>query len=51
MIAEDGGQTHSTQVLLFGPDDYARDSFVYSDNQEWKQMAHDIPLVVQNVGS
>ena len=24
LIAEDGGQTHSTQVLLYGPDDYAR---------------------------
>jgi protein SCO1/2 len=47
LIAEDDGQTHSTQVLLFGPDDYARDSFVYNDNGEADQMAHDIPLVVK----
>jgi protein SCO1/2 len=46
LIAEDGGQTHSTQVLLFGPDDYAHDSFIYTDNNEAKQMAHDLPLVV-----
>lgn len=45
LIAEDGGQTHSTQVLLFGPDDYARDSFVYNDNGESQEMAHDIPIV------
>ena len=47
MIAEDDGQTHSTQVLLFGPDDYAHVSFVYNDNGEQKQMAHDLPLVVR----
>jgi protein SCO1 len=47
LIAEDDGQTHSTQVLLYGPDDYARDSFVYNDNGEADQMAHDIPLVVK----
>jgi protein SCO1 len=46
-LAEDGGQTHSTQVLLFGPDDYAHDSFVYNDNGEAKQMQHDLPLVVK----
>jgi protein SCO1/2 len=47
LIAEDDGQTHSTQVLLFGTDDYARDSFIYNDNGEAEQMAHDIPLVVK----
>jgi protein SCO1/2 len=47
MIAEDDGQTHSTQVLLFGPDDYAHVSFIYNDNGEQKQMAHDLPLVVK----
>lgn len=46
-LAEDGGQTHSTQVLLFGPDDYAHVSFVYDDRTEEQQMAHDLPLVVQ----
>jgi protein SCO1 len=47
MIAEDGGQTHSTQVLLFGPDNYARDSFIYSNNGESAQMEHDIPVVLK----
>lgn len=51
LVAEEGGRTHSTQVLLFGRDDYARDSFVYTDNDEWKQMAHDLHYVVQNGGS
>jgi protein SCO1/2 len=46
-IAEDGGQTHSTQVLLYGPDDYARDSFIYNNSQERGQMAHDLKLVVK----
>jgi protein SCO1/2 len=47
LIAEDGGQTHSTQVLLFGPDDYARDSFIYDDNGEAEAMAHDLPIVLK----
>ncbi|MGH8961401.1 MAG: SCO family protein [Jatrophihabitantaceae bacterium] len=49
LVAEDGGQTHSTQVLLFGPDDYARVSYVYSgtDGNEAKQMAHDLPIVAK----
>ena len=28
MIAEDGGETHSTQVLLYGPDDYAHVAYL-----------------------
>ncbi|TAM83771.1 MAG: SCO family protein [Jatrophihabitans sp.] len=43
-LAEDGGQTHSTQVLLYGPDDYARVSFVVNGN-EADQIAHDLPVV------
>lgn len=43
-LAEDGGQTHSAQVLLYGPDDYAHVTFVQSNN-EASQMAHDLPLV------
>ena len=43
-LAEDGGATHSTQVLLYGPDDYAHVSFVISGN-EASQIAHDLPLV------
>ncbi len=46
-IAEDGGQTHSTQVLLYSPDDYARDSFIYNNSLEQGQMAHDLKLVIK----
>jgi protein SCO1/2 len=46
MIAEGGGRTHSTQVLLFGPDNYAHDSFIFNDRHESAQMEHDLPLVV-----
>lgn len=48
-LAEDAGQTHSTQVLLFGPDDYARVSYIYSgtDQNEAQQMAHDLPMVAK----
>lgn len=44
-LASDGGLTHSSQVLLYGADDYARDSFVYNDTGEAAQIAHDLPLV------
>ncbi len=44
-LAEDDGQTHSSQVLLYGADDYARDSFVYNDSGEQAQIEHDLPLV------
>ena len=43
-LAEDGGQTHSAEVLLYGPDDYARVAFLQS-NDEAGQIAHDLPLV------
>ncbi len=46
LIAEDNGKTHSSQVLLYGRDNYAHVSFVYNDSGEQKQMQHDIPLVV-----
>ena len=47
-LAEDGGQTHSTQVLLYGPDDYARVSYLYTGNgDEAAQMVHDLPLVAK----
>ncbi|MDQ6848930.1 MAG: SCO family protein [Actinomycetota bacterium] len=44
-LAEDGGQTHSAQVLLYGSDDYARVSFVYDGTGEQAQIEHDLPLV------
>ncbi len=43
-LAEDGGETHSAQVLLYGPDDYARVSFLQS-NTEQQAIAHDLPIV------
>ncbi len=43
-LASDEGQTHSAQVLLYGADDYARVSYVQSDNEQ-DAMAHDLPLV------
>ncbi|MDQ2839029.1 MAG: SCO family protein [Actinomycetota bacterium] len=43
-LAEDEGQTHSAQVLLYGSDDYARVAFLQS-NDEAAQIAHDLPLV------
>jgi protein SCO1/2 len=45
MIAEDGGQTHSSQVMLYSPDDYAHVSFLYNGKNEATQMAHDLRLV------
>ena len=45
-LAQDDGQTHSAQVLLYGADDYARVSYAQSDN-EADAMAHDLPLVVK----
>jgi protein SCO1 len=43
-VAEDGGKTHSAQVLLYGPDDYAHVTFVESTTEQ-QQIAHDLPLV------
>lgn len=43
-LAEDEGRTHSSQVLLYGSDDYARVAFLQSNNES-AQVAHDLPLV------
>jgi protein SCO1/2 len=43
-LAEDGGQTHATDVLLYGADDYAHVKYLQSDN-EADQIAHDLPLI------
>lgn len=45
-LAEDGGQTHSAQVLLYGPDDYAHVTFLATSDEQ-KQMAHDLPIVAK----
>ena len=47
-LAEDNGKTHSSQVLLYGKDNYAHVSFVYNDSGEQKQMEHDIPIAVKS---
>jgi protein SCO1/2 len=44
LVAEDGGMTHSTQVLLYGPDDYAHVAFLQT-SEEQEQIAHDLPIV------
>jgi protein SCO1/2 len=44
IVAQDGGQTHSAEVLLYGSDDYARVSYPQSANEQL-QIAHDLPLV------
>jgi protein SCO1 len=42
--ATDGGQTHATDVLLYGSDDYAHVEYLQTED-ETDQMAHDLPLV------
>jgi protein SCO1 len=50
MIAADGGQTHSTQVMLYSPDNYAHVSYVYNNNNEAGQIQHDVNYVVSRQG-
>ena len=45
-LAEDGGQTHSALVVLYGVDDYAHVEYPQSNNQA-QVMAHDLPLVAR----
>jgi protein SCO1 len=45
-VAEDDGQTHSAQALLYGPDDYAHVTFLQS-TKEQQQMIHDLPVVAR----
>ncbi|WP_375496545.1 SCO family protein [uncultured Jatrophihabitans sp.] len=45
-LAEDDGATHSAQVLLFGPDDYARVSFLQSTTER-EAIRHDLPIVAK----
>jgi protein SCO1/2 len=45
-LASDDGQTHSAQVLLYGPDDYAHVTFLATSDEQ-KQMAHDLPIVAK----
>lgn len=43
-VAEDGGLTHSAEVLLYGSDNWAHVAFAQSES-EAEQMRHDLPLV------
>ena len=43
-MSEDGGQTHSSEVLLFGRDDYAHVAYNSSSNEQ-DAIAHDLPIV------
>ena len=45
-LAEDGGETHSAELLLFGADNYARVSYVPTSAGEQNEMKHDLPLVL-----
>ena len=44
MLSEEDGQTHSAEVLLFGPDDYAHVAFNSSSNEQ-QSIAHDLKVV------
>lgn len=46
-VAEDGGQNHSSLLLLYGPDDYARVSYVAGSPAD---LAHDLPIVAGRPG-
>ena len=45
-LAEDEGQLHAADVLLYGADDYAHVKYLQSDNES-DQIAHDLPLVAE----
>jgi protein SCO1 len=42
-LAEDGGRTHSSELLLFGPDDYARVMYLIGGGPD--EIMHDLPVV------
>jgi protein SCO1/2 len=46
-LAQDAGQTHSAEVLLYGADNYARVSYAYNGASEQTEIAHDLPLVAK----
>lgn len=45
-VAEDGGRTHSTQVLFFAKDDYAHVTWLQTDD-EAAQMKHDLAVATK----
>jgi len=42
-LAQDGGQTHSAQLLLYGPDDLCRVFYLQGSSPD--DIAHDLPLI------
>jgi protein SCO1 len=42
-VASDGGQTHSAELLLYGPDDYARVAYLQGSPPD--DLRQDLPLV------
>lgn len=50
VLAQDGGETHAADVLLYGADDYAHVKYLQSDNES-DQIAHDLPLVSKEASS
>jgi protein SCO1/2 len=42
-VASDGGQTHSAELLLYGPDDYARVAYVAGSSPD--DLRQDLPTV------
>jgi protein SCO1 len=44
-VAEDNGQTHSAQLLLYGPDDVSRVFYLAGSTVD--DIAHDLPLVMR----
>lgn len=47
-VAEDDGETHSAQLLLYGPDDYARVAYVSGSAPA--DISHDLPIVAGRSG-
>jgi protein SCO1/2 len=45
-LAEDDGQLHAADVLLYGADDYAHVKYLQSDTES-EQIAHDLPLIAE----
>jgi protein SCO1/2 len=46
-VAEDGGLTHSAELLLYGTDNYARVTYTPTGGEQ-NQIAHDLPLVARS---
>jgi protein SCO1/2 len=45
-LAEDDGQLHAADVVLYGADDYAHVKYLQSNNES-DQITHDLPLIAE----